>query len=555
MKRLKQTDFAPPRFIGEGTLAVDGNTYYAKAWIEGNEVSVGDSVMMLTDEAELTYTGKVLRIYSTADERQLFRVNWYQRFEAICPEQRAHVMNRELLLTESLDECPLDSILRPITVFNDASLLGEGVHCPSALETDQFFCNRGYLIEREELIALSTLNRLMKSVEYGIEKVAGVTKIDIARARLQLNFVTAVAGREEEIATLDRYLQVFISKNGQGGCIYVSGVPGTGKTLCVREVMRRLAVLELAGKVNAFQFYEVNCLRLECPRDIYSELWQLMTDEQLNPIAAQKALNSMFHTEQSPFYMIVMVDEIDMMLTPQQNELYCLLEWSSLPQAKFVIIAIANLMEFQSRLKSKIQSRMGQTSVKFTAYRKDQLNAILISRVSDLDVFSPGAIEQCAKTISNGGGDARKALESCKRALDLHTDPDKLISMIEMHTALQQISSIRANSVLDQLSPYQAIVLSALLVYMKAEKCTLIPVRELAARTDALMKVLKFDTFRIHHMIPILNQLISLNILKSHRDGPVNASSQITLVTFDEDLLTFLTKFDYLAAYLSKSLD
>jgi origin recognition complex subunit 1 len=555
LKALRRTDCPPPQFLGEGTLAVDGNTYYSRVLVEGAEVSVGDSVLMVTDEAEFTYTGKVLLMFATPDGRPVARVNWYQRREEVDPAQRPLLLARELLLTDATDECPVDAIVKPCTIFSDPSFIGPAVHQPARLVTDAFFCNRGYLVKRGELIALSTLNRLMKSTEYGIEKVSGATKFDMARACLQLNFVTAVAGREREMDTLDRFLHNFISKDGQGGCIYISGVPGTGKTLVVREVMRRLAVRELAGETKPFQFYELNCLRLETPREIYSELWHLLTDEKVNPVTAQRALNEMFHREKSPFSIVVLVDEIDVMLTPQQNELYCLLEWSSLPEAKFIVIAVANLMELQSRLKPKIQSRMGKTAVKFTAYNKDQLMAIIKSRVGDLEVFSNEAIEQCAKAVSNNGGDARKALESCKRALDLHKDPVKLVSMMEMHTALRQISSIQAHSILGQLSKYQAVFLCALLVHIKMDKRTLIAVRDVAERTMGLAKALRLEAFSIHQVVQVVNELILLNVLKSHRDGPASAASQISLVAFDEDLLAILSKLDYLANHLPKRLE
>jgi origin recognition complex subunit 1 len=243
------------------------------------------------------------------------------------------------------------------------------------------------------------------------------------------------------------------------------------------------------------------------------------------------------------------------MLTPQQNELYCLLEWSSLPEAKFIVIAVANLMELQSRLKPKIQSRMGKTNVKFTAYGKDQLTVIIKSRVGDLEVFSNEAIEQCAKAVSNNGGDARKALESCKRALDLHHDPAKLVSMMEMHTALRQISSIQANSILGQLSKYQAVFVCALLVHVKLDKRTLIPVRDVAERTMGLAKALKLENLFIHQVVHVVNGLITLNVLKAHKEGPVSAASQISLVAFDEDLLAILSKVDYLRPHLPKRLE
>ena len=41
---------------------------------------------------------------------------------------------------------------------------------------------------------------------------------------------------------------------GTGGCMYISGVPGTGKTATVKEVMRRLESESDAGDLPGFKF-------------------------------------------------------------------------------------------------------------------------------------------------------------------------------------------------------------------------------------------------------------------------------------------------------------
>jgi origin recognition complex subunit 1 len=68
--------------------------------------------------------------------------------------------------------------------------------------------------------------------------------LDSPYKQLQANLhVSAVPSslpcREEEFNQILEYLEVAIDE-GTGGCIYVSGVPGTGKTATVREVVRTL---------------------------------------------------------------------------------------------------------------------------------------------------------------------------------------------------------------------------------------------------------------------------------------------------------------------------
>lgn len=64
-------------------------------------------------------------------------------------------------------------------------------------------------------------------------------------------------------------------KDDQGPCLYVFGVPGTGKTATVREVMRGLRARADAGKLPGFRFVEVNALRLPSPHHVYVQLYRV----------------------------------------------------------------------------------------------------------------------------------------------------------------------------------------------------------------------------------------------------------------------------------------
>jgi origin recognition complex subunit 1 len=62
----------------------------------------------------------------------------------------------------------------------------------------------------------------------------------IAQANLHVSAVpSSLPCREEEYNTILDQLEQAIDE-GTGACIYVSGVPGTGKTATVREVVRAL---------------------------------------------------------------------------------------------------------------------------------------------------------------------------------------------------------------------------------------------------------------------------------------------------------------------------
>lgn len=61
----------------------------------------------------------------------------------------------------------------------------------------------------------------------------------------------------------------------EGQCLYVSGVPGTGKTATVLGVMRELRGSMESGSLPPFQFVEINALRLPSPYHAYVQLHEV----------------------------------------------------------------------------------------------------------------------------------------------------------------------------------------------------------------------------------------------------------------------------------------
>ena len=87
-----------------------------------------------------------------------------------------------------------------------------------------------------------------------------------AQRRLHVSAVPdALPCREEEFAEVYSYVEGKLREGG-GGCYYISGVPGTGKTATVMEVVRSLQ--EAAEDYPEFNFYSINGMRLTSPEQV-----------------------------------------------------------------------------------------------------------------------------------------------------------------------------------------------------------------------------------------------------------------------------------------------
>jgi Cdc6-like AAA superfamily ATPase len=55
----------------------------------------------------------------------------------------------------------------------------------------------------------------------------------------------------------------------------VAGVPGTGKTVTLHEVMRQVRAKATAGDTGPFRYVEINALRLASPQHAYVQLYRV----------------------------------------------------------------------------------------------------------------------------------------------------------------------------------------------------------------------------------------------------------------------------------------
>lgn len=79
---------------------------------------------------------------------------------------------------------------------------------------------------------------VVKSKRRVVAPTSPVDQLENAKTHLQLSWVPShIPCREEEHHQIETYLRNSIKQKGNGSPLYVSGMPGTGKTATVREVI------------------------------------------------------------------------------------------------------------------------------------------------------------------------------------------------------------------------------------------------------------------------------------------------------------------------------
>ncbi|KAK3311195.1 P-loop containing nucleoside triphosphate hydrolase protein [Chaetomium strumarium] len=245
----------------------------------------------------------------------------------------------------------------------------------------------------------------------------------LARNQLHVASVpTSLPCREAEFSLVYSHLEAAIT-DGSGTCIYISGTPGTGKTATVREVVSHLDAAVRADELDDFIFVEINGMKITDPHQSYSLLWEALKGQRVSPAQALDLLEREFsHPSPRRVPCVVLMDELDQLVTKNQGVMYNFFNWPGLRHSRLIVLAVANTMDLPERtLSNKISSRLGLTRITFPGYNHEQLMRIVQSRLEGVpgDIVDADAVQFAARKVAAVSGDARRALDICRRAVEL----------------------------------------------------------------------------------------------------------------------------------------
>ncbi|KAK4785850.1 hypothetical protein SAY86_002539 [Trapa natans] len=252
------------------------------------------------------------------------------------------------------------------------------------------------------------------------------TELERAKAALLLTTLPkSLPCREKEMNEISTFIKGAIHGDQcSGRCLYVHGVPGSGKTMSVLAVMRNLKSQLDDGLLKPYCFVDINALKLASQQNIYKVIYQSLTGNSVNWKKALQLLNERFSEgtrndkEHDP-PCILLIDELDELVTGKQSVLYNILHWTTKSNYKLTIIGIANTMDLPEKLLPQISSRMGFQRLCFGPYNYQQLQEIISSRLEGIDAFEKQGIEFVSRKVAAISGDARRALDICRRAAEI----------------------------------------------------------------------------------------------------------------------------------------
>ncbi|KAJ3347652.1 AAA ATPase [Entophlyctis luteolus] len=286
-----------------------------------------------------------------------------------------------------------------------------------------------------------------------------------------------LVGREKERAAIVEFLESAAHRarhcndSDAGQSLYVSGVPGTGKSAMIDQLLDEFTSNQTDG--SQYLVAKINCMQFNDAKSVYRKI---MSEFGINECAFGTISAEPYRTLERAFgYMeggdkiaksssasnpkkrtqhslkkaphdttvhILVLDEIDQLATRDNAVLYRIFEWTTLPNTSLVLIGIANALDLLQRHLPRLDGMpRGPQLLNFTPYTPGEISEIIKGRLrmahaalsvgkqSDTSAeevqvkaqppfMQATAIELCARKAA-GTGDLRKALDLVRLSLEV----------------------------------------------------------------------------------------------------------------------------------------
>ena len=243
-----------------------------------------------------------------------------------------------------------------------------------------------------------------------------VSQFQSARAALHTGTPSHLLCRERQLDIMSKWLDSYLVA-GKPGSMYVSGAPGTGKTATLTHLLNT--------KTVDYKSIFINCMVLKSSITIYKEVAKQLAPKMI-PKSEKDTLKVIEDAITTAKTMTLLVlDEVDQLDSKNQAVLYTIFEWPALHSSTLALVGIGNSLDLFQRVLPRVHASPAYkpTLLSYSPYTKQQIISILTARLQEggsaHPVITPRAIAFLAGKISSLNGDIRKALDVCRRALEL----------------------------------------------------------------------------------------------------------------------------------------
>ncbi|KAL3670397.1 hypothetical protein V7S43_004715 [Phytophthora oleae] len=242
--------------------------------------------------------------------------------------------------------------------------------------------------------------------------------------------------REKEFREIREFFSDCFDGKKEKTSLYISGAPGCGKTAILKATQSEIDALYrdcCPDQAKEPVRCHVNAMALADSSTLFCKLAEALTNKSFS--SGNEAFEAIERATtrrlKSSATMILILDEIDTLLKNNgiENDLCRLFELAHRDSNSFILIGIANQVDFTERHLPMLQQRLPDCSprvVVFEPYKHQTIEQILIDRLGGQTtaskMVSTHGISFLARKIASTTGDIRLAVDTCRRVLQHKLD-------------------------------------------------------------------------------------------------------------------------------------
>jgi cell division control protein 6 len=257
-----------------------------------------------------------------------------------------------------------------------------------------------------------------------------------------------------------------ILMNSSVSGVFVYGMPGTGKTALILELLKEIEQEAKKRNVKLNTAY-INCSENRTETSILLAMLSEIDKEKEYPkIGWNRAktvdeFNKILNSKSGNYLMVL--DEVDYALRESGDDiLYRLSRLNDDLKTKLSTIIISNDVRVQDYIKPRTQSAFGRVKIVFSPYTSEELFDIMKDRAKF--AFKEGVVgevvlKKIAEIEAGRGGDARKALELLDASAKLATaDKQSKVSLDLVEQADRTLEKNHVLQIISSLAKHQKIL-------------------------------------------------------------------------------------------------
>ncbi|HIK00228.1 TPA: orc1/cdc6 family replication initiation protein [archaeon] len=280
-----------------------------------------------------------------------------------------------------------------------------------------------------------------------------------------------VPHREEQVKQLATIL-VHTLRGEKPSNIFIYGKTGTGKTLVSKFICGEIGKRAKTHGLNLIALY-LNCKidKINTPYRLFAHiLYQLGEQVPVTGLPTEEVYRKFIQTlDKNKSTFILILDEIDSLT--DTSTLYNLTRVNTqLQNSRVSLIGISNSSGFTNNLDPRIRSSLSEEELVFPPYNAPQLKDILFKRAEIAlrpGVLEEGVIEKCAALAAQEHGDARRALDLLRVAVELaERNGEPSVTINHVDTAQKKIDTDRVVEII-KTQPRQSQLVLYSIIYLK----------------------------------------------------------------------------------------